>query len=268
MEKKHELVEIDTDIQLRQHYVYILIDPSADDPWNGIFYVGKGQGDRLNAHDDDGSTTKNERIKQIGNDRVIRRVVGSYSTAAEAFAVEAVLIDFVFGRSSVNAGHQLTNIQSGHNHRYVRPRGNYDRLENLDISRRIGERVPGYLRRRFEALVRNEIPVLAEDVIEQLNLRMDNRGLTGVVLPIDNPSKKENGRFWGADVHFEDEANIILRIQFSPKSVQTPIRARDEATTVGRDVFSARISKLNKQYDDNNKIEIKNRRYAWLINVY
>jgi hypothetical protein len=36
----------------------------------------------------------------------------------------------------------------------------------------------------------------------------------------------------------------------------------------GRDVFSARISKLNKQYDDNNKIEIKNRRYAWLIKVY
>ncbi|MEY3881584.1 MAG: hypothetical protein RIQ94_2380 [Pseudomonadota bacterium] len=243
------------DIQLRKYYVYILIDPREDDRWKGIFYVGKGQGDRLNAHDEDGSAAKNELIAEIGNNKVIRRVVGSYSTEAEAYAVESVLIDFVFGRSLVNDG-KLTNIQAGHNHRYVRPRGNYEELENLDIARRIGERVTGFISKIFNKLLENDIPALADDVIDQLNLIMANNQINGVILPIKRPGIREHGRFWGADVHFANETNVILRIQFTAKSIQTPMRAIDENTRIGRQNFTMQMVGLNiKPMNDGH--------YAW-----
>lgn len=95
------------------YYVYELRDPRT----GSAFYVGKGKGRRMDSHSAGEDTQKARRINEIEQAEcsVQRVVVGRFETEAEAFAVETVLIKWVYGRSS------LSNLVHGHRHNFVRP---------------------------------------------------------------------------------------------------------------------------------------------------
>ncbi|NTI75984.1 LEM-3-like GIY-YIG domain-containing protein [Rhizobium rhizogenes] len=98
------------------YYVYRLIDPRNGE----TFYIGKGKGSRVFHHakanlskkelgenDDDGSTAKIDRIKDIMLDglEVIHVIQRHGMTEKEAFHVEGALIDAFPGLSNVQGGH-------------------------------------------------------------------------------------------------------------------------------------------------------------------
>ena len=131
----------------RQHYVYVLRDPAMP-AGEDIFYVGKGQGNRALMHeleafqqapDPDSNSQKIQRIHKIlaRGDRVQPLVIGRFDTSEEAYAVEAILIHWVYGFSGDGANTSLTNKQAGHGSRHVRARGNIDTIEGLDIPRSV-----------------------------------------------------------------------------------------------------------------------------------
>lgn len=99
------------------YYVYMLVD-SRD---NKVFYVGKGHGDRVNAHEaeaiagnDECNPEKNVKIREIlatPGGAVKPYIVRWGLSEKEAFCVEAVMIDFI--SSGIKPG-KLTNIMGGH----------------------------------------------------------------------------------------------------------------------------------------------------------
>ena len=142
------------DIPLREFYVYALMDPRND----SIFYVGKGQRERVMHHagqvtvedffrdcddiDDnsDVEQTRSEKEQRIAEIKmaglnVIERVLARFKTEVEAYAVESVLIHWVYGRKL--EGGTLTNIQAGHNHIHVRRKDNFDQCEYLDVVKKM-----------------------------------------------------------------------------------------------------------------------------------
>lgn len=101
------------------YYVYVLVD-SRD---NTVFYVGKGHGNRVNAHvaeavagKDECNPEKNAMIREIlatpGGD-VMPYIVRYGLTEEEAYCVEAVLIDFIKSGIQIQSD-KLTNIMGGH----------------------------------------------------------------------------------------------------------------------------------------------------------
>ncbi len=106
-----QIVEFSTSvIEAIQYYVYFLRDPRNGE----IFYIGKGVGNRVFCHltdslDDDLEGNKLGRIREITSAglQVDHQIIRHGLTEAEAFEVEAALIDFVGLRS-------LTNIVQGH----------------------------------------------------------------------------------------------------------------------------------------------------------
>jgi uncharacterized protein len=102
-----------------QSYVYLYVDPRNDE----IFYVGKGEGDRVFSHLVEAQKTekKSEKLNRIrdiwnsGND-VILRLHRHGLTSAEAFHVEASLIELfpdatneVEGYQSISFGDRLVS---------------------------------------------------------------------------------------------------------------------------------------------------------------
>lgn len=125
---------------LLPYYVYLLLNPLED---NRVFYVGKGTGQRAGAH----YTDVNRLLKQLAQESedqltkaeltrkqaVVRKIaqagkkpleviVGRYETEQEAFAVEATLLHFLYGKRS------LTNIASGRRHRYIRTKEEFEEI--------------------------------------------------------------------------------------------------------------------------------------------
>lgn len=93
------------------YYVYCLIDPRNEE----IFYIGKGCGSRVFAHQqEEGNNPKNIRIQEIQNaGRDIEKYIIRYGlTEEEAFHLEAALIDIFSAR--IWSGRQLLNIMGGH----------------------------------------------------------------------------------------------------------------------------------------------------------
>ena len=114
---------------LKPYYVYLLIDPRD----NKIFYVGKGTEDRVSQHEKEVNreiviTKKQKILNDIYKSgmKEKRLVVGRFDTEQESFAVEAVLIHWVYGKDN------LTNDQSGHMVNYIRPKNNFDYLPGID----------------------------------------------------------------------------------------------------------------------------------------
>lgn len=99
------------------YYVYALIDPRT----RKVFYVGKGKGNRIYAHVEASELVDVKEVEKIKTIREIRAagkevkhvVVRHGLTEAEAFAVEAALIDYIQGVQK----HELTNLQDGHHNR-------------------------------------------------------------------------------------------------------------------------------------------------------
>ena len=103
-------------IEALQCYVYCLVDPRD----NKIFYVGKGQGNRvfqhaINALDESADSLKLNTIRDIikANLSVKYYIIRHGMTEDEALLVESVLID-VLTYNQFNLESVLTNIQSGH----------------------------------------------------------------------------------------------------------------------------------------------------------
>lgn len=97
---------------MKQHYVYMLIDPSNNEP----FYVGKGQGDRMYHHTQPSQRKYNplkaHRIKKIlerGDDIVYKMII--FEDEQQAFNYEIELIK-KYGKFCDGTG-ILTNLDDG-----------------------------------------------------------------------------------------------------------------------------------------------------------
>lgn len=99
------------------YYVYLLVDPRSNKP----FYVGKGQGNRVNQHLLGALETEFDEVEKIKTIHDIQRanlevgclILRHGLSEKEAFEVESAVIDFI-GMDN------LTNIVSGH---YASERG-------------------------------------------------------------------------------------------------------------------------------------------------
>lgn len=96
------------------YYVYALIDPRT----RKVFYIGKGKGNRIYAHVHASEAIETKEVEKIKTIRAIRKagmevqhvVIRHGLTEAEAFAVEAAIIDYTKNVQKLD----LTNLQDGH----------------------------------------------------------------------------------------------------------------------------------------------------------
>ena len=242
------------DIELRPHYVYGLVDPRDGD----VFYVGKGQNGRIKEHeraarsDEAAETAKNKHIRAIhaAGKEVEGRVIARFDTQAEAFAVEAVLIHWMYGRR-IEEGGPLTNIQAGHGHRHVRPMGNLQRRPGLDVPDRIAIEPGKYSRDRLGELLSAGIPDIAREVLDRVREGLVRRGID---LEFDDPRVVESGRYIASVAKLCN--GVVMRLQFDPRKLITNVRATDE-TEGGRDSFTQAVTKIGLEPK-------KHGRYAWL----
>ena len=131
----HETAKPEELVPLLPYYVYALIDPQTMQ----VFYVGKGTGIRANQHlhevdamlarQEELTTAKHLKIQEIygRQQKPIELVIARFETEDEAFAVESVLIKWVYGFDS------LTNVVQGHGSQYVREKDDYLARIDLDI---------------------------------------------------------------------------------------------------------------------------------------
>ncbi|RUO62208.1 GIY-YIG nuclease family protein [Pseudidiomarina insulisalsae] len=117
-----------------RYYVYQLIDPRD----LSVFYVGEGQDQRVHAHLNEYDTliANRQKLKHPKHNKIneliesgykpICIVIGRYKTKAEALAVEATLINWVYGHS------ELTNLNRGHGHENIRIKGSHEGNFDLD----------------------------------------------------------------------------------------------------------------------------------------
>jgi len=112
-------------VDLWKWYVYELRDPDSLE----VFYVGKGCDQRVESHEADDSTEKGRRILDIQHrgKEPKRVIVGRFEDEQQAFAVEATLIKWIYGKDS------LTNIVQGHGHKFIRPKLQLEEKEFLSI---------------------------------------------------------------------------------------------------------------------------------------
>ncbi|MBV5329347.1 MAG: GIY-YIG nuclease family protein [Chlorobium sp.] len=114
---------------LKPFYVYALMHGGNFD----IFYIGKGQDDRIFHHLKEVKrgvieTAKQKRIAEIekeGN-AFKKTVIGRFDSEEEAFAIESTIIHWVYGVNN------LTNIASGHGANSIRPKNNFSHIPQLD----------------------------------------------------------------------------------------------------------------------------------------
>ena len=258
------------DIPLKEFYVYALIDPRD----GSIFYVGKGKRERIlhhagqvviaevfedcddsevNSNTDQSRTEKEQRIAEIkvaGLD-VIERVLARFKTEDEAYAVEPVLIHWVYGRKQ--EGGMLTNIQAGHNHHHVRRKGNLTQCEYLDVVKQMRSEPGVYGSSELKKLLDNQIPTIAVETVQQLRSQLPPRMWH---VKITDPVVIESGRWVGADVEM-DESAVILRLQFSPNKLVTNLRPAEEGKKAGRQAFVDRVSAIGLK-------PMGNDRYCWI----
>ncbi|MEA1933468.1 MAG: GIY-YIG nuclease family protein [Thermodesulfobacteriota bacterium] len=114
---------------LKLFYVYALMNGGTLE----IFYIGKGQDDRVFQHMKEVKrgvieTAKQNMIAKIENsgNAVKQTVIGKFDSEKEAFAVECTLIHWVYGVDS------LTNIASGHGANFIRTKNNFGHVTQLE----------------------------------------------------------------------------------------------------------------------------------------
>ncbi len=150
---------------LKPYFVYELIDPRD----NSVFYVGKGSGKRDEDHKAGDKDKKQKRIHNIeaAGYEVKRVIIGRYDTEDEAFAVETILIKWVYGYDN------LTNIDPGKYHAVVRPKyqkdeANYTVISGIDREKRIDINTGEYTAEQKQKLDDNKIFEKLEGVAQYL----------------------------------------------------------------------------------------------------
>lgn len=214
---------------LLPYYAYELRDPRD----NAVFYVGKGTRNRANAHDVDDAdeglvglagSPKEEwirTIKRAGFDGPLRIIVGRYGSSAEAFAVEATLIKWVYGFD------RLTNLVHGHRHRSIRPIAQrdawhadddqpYPHIDGIDRPQRMpGFRDGAYTREQQRQAVENGI----EDKL--LSLRDDMRALfAGTKIEVSDPDLSTPQDCEVRVHNFSISMLLVLKMQLTGKHVR------------------------------------------------
>lgn len=119
-------------------YVYVLADKKDI---RSIFYVGMGSNERVLTHwkevqymlnnQLEPAHPKHHRMLEIARNgsEPIQVVIGRFETRDEAYAVEATLINWVYGYEN------LTNLSRGHNADQVRPFDFWDLISGIDVER-------------------------------------------------------------------------------------------------------------------------------------
>ena len=112
----------------KDFYVYVLMDEKEKE----VFFIGRGK----NQHSRERFTKeplneiKQKRIKEIKKDpdnKLIPITIGRYDTEKEASAVEATLINWVYGFDN------LTNGAFGSSSADIRDKGDYRILKGIDV---------------------------------------------------------------------------------------------------------------------------------------
>ena len=141
---------------LLPYYVYLLLDPMQG---NTPFYVGKGTGTRVNSHvaevrrllalesalpaGTDAAaglpSGKRQRIKDILDSSLapIELIVARFETEDEAFAVEATLINLVYGFDN------LTNLNRGHGSSFMRTLKDVQKVQREVTAQAQLDKIPG-----------------------------------------------------------------------------------------------------------------------------
>jgi len=141
---------------LLPYYVYLLLDPMQG---NTPFYVGKGTGTRVNSHvaevrrllalesalpaGTDAAaglpSGKRQRIKDILGSSLapIELIVARFETEDEAFAVEATLINLVYGFDN------LTNLNRGHGSSFMRTLQDMQKVQRELTAQAQLDKIPG-----------------------------------------------------------------------------------------------------------------------------
>lgn len=160
----------ENEIPMLPFYVYVLLDPSN----NAVFYVGKGQGTRVKHHTSltrtqvrqgfESECLKTNKIKEIivTGQEPKEIVVARFETEAEAYAVEATLIQWVYGFDN------LTNKVRGHGSDYIRKLDNLNELPGLDVPDAIRRNDNSYRDSKVLALVEAGAFDFQNELIEYL----------------------------------------------------------------------------------------------------
>ena len=184
---------------LLPYYVYLLLDPMQG---NTPFYVGKGTGTRVNSHVAEvrrmlalesalptGTTAgtglpsvKRRRIMDIlgASMAPIELIVARFETEDEAFAVEATLINLVYGFDN------LANLNRGHGSSFMRSLKDVQKVQREVTAQAQIDKIPGIDLQiikgvRDGAFKNDKIHGLTEagayDKLEELQAACSRRGL-------------------------------------------------------------------------------------------
>jgi len=165
---------VDTQGNLRsdtsgESYVYVLRDPTKTfaDP-ECIFYVGKGNGNRLCQHFTDArcglgpGVARLDRIRHLLAEgykpKDIGRIVARVNSDALAYVIESFYIKFVIGFGN------LTNIQPGHLYGMFRSKNDWERRHGFDLPTEVG----GSRRELLDAFLGEGLDAMIYEIIEQL----------------------------------------------------------------------------------------------------
>lgn len=149
-------------IPLKKYYVYELRDPIDDT----VFYVGKGTGNRALHHGKEAVTHNEKETAKLAKIQEIHKrgqkydhvVIARFDTEQEAYAVEAVLIHWVYGHPDYYEDSILTNIQSGHGRDTIRYKGNADvEIQGIDIPKPERSKDGAYTNQKIDGNERHDI---------------------------------------------------------------------------------------------------------------
>lgn len=222
------------DERIYDFYVYELRDPRT----NETFYVGMGQGARVHYHGSDQKNPKHakeERISEIrnnGHEDCLRVIIGSYETSEEAFAVEATLINWVYGKE------KLTNISPGRHSWCIRPAiqhqnkscaslDDYPQMEGIDRPRTVRSLDGVYTQKQVEAIERNEIKEKLNWLASEIARRKQEGAEELEKITMIGPNLKRSQdpelvlSIDGTPVHAH------LKLQLTGKSVSLNLRPKD-----------------------------------------
>ena len=259
---------------IKKYYVYELRDPRDND----VFYVGKGQRERYLGHsaedidENDQRSAKSDRIdaiNQAGYEDAFRRfriIIGQYETEAEALAVEATLIKWVYGIDN------LTNQINGHRHNFVRPfhqtknfRLNdpspYEPISGVDRERDVGRINTGeYTEEQLRKIKENRVEEKLEALYEDLVPRAKTIGATVSEPDLSKPQDPHLA------ISIEGEVVLVrTKLQITGRKVViclTHVPGRENAVNFSRFVEN---KKRDNELNQDEKIKAPNadRRWFW-----
>ena len=186
--------ENNPEASLLPHYVYALMHPKTME----IFYVGKGTGRRAQHHlasvtsmiasGQELQSAKHKILQELLNSETppLELVLARFDTEAEAFAVESVLIKWVYGLE------ELTNEVMGHGHDFIREKGNYDEnIARLDIPS-IRANDGAYTEKNTQGLNNSGANTLLKDI----QCRLDREGFKWRDFSKDRPYDPGRSNGW------------------------------------------------------------------------